>query len=158
MKNGKILSGFEGLYQVSNYGRVKSYKGKIKILKNMTTTTGYYRITLKKDYKIHRLVAEAFIQNPESKPQVNHINGIKTDNRVKNLEWVTNKENVKHAILLKLRKPHTKIKDYDENKIIEMYKKNIKYKTIAKENNVSVWTCYQIFKKNNIINRNKIKK
>lgn len=152
------IKDYEGLYQISNYGRVKRKRiPQAKILKNMFTTTGYYRITLsnirkQKDFKVHRLVAQEFLPNLENKKQVNHIDGNKLNNNVNNLEWVTNKENVRHAILTGLR-AHHKIKNYDENKIIEMYNQKSTYKEIASENNVSTWTCYQVLKRNNVLNR-----
>ena len=71
---------------------------KEKLLKpQLQSKTGYYTVNIYKVTCIHRIVALAFIPNPLNKPQVNHINGIKSDNRVENLEWVTAKENTKHS-------------------------------------------------------------
>lgn len=100
----KDIKGYEGLYQVSNFGRVKSlkYSTEGKILKGRHTGKGYlsvalFRNSVRKSTCIHRLVAQAFIPNPENKPEVNHIDENKLNNNVSNLEWVTPKENSNHG-------------------------------------------------------------
>ena len=102
----KDIEGYEGLYQVSNYGNVKSLpkkKGyaiakKPIIINPFTNCNGYLLVTLcknntQKHFQVHRLVAKTFIPNIENKPQVDHINRVRNDNRVENLRWVTISEN-----------------------------------------------------------------
>lgn len=90
-----------GIYSIHSEGKVWSNKNN-KFLKPALDERGYYRVGLSfngksKTYKLHRLIAEMFIPKIEGKNQVNHINGIKTDNRIENLEWCNNAENQKHA-------------------------------------------------------------
>jgi len=102
----KDLLGYEGLYQISQYGKIKSFYGRKEFLRQFKDkNTGYYRVTLAKNGKnkacnIHRLLAINFIPNPTNLPYINHKNGIKTDNRLENLEWCDMSHNVKERYRL----------------------------------------------------------
>jgi hypothetical protein len=167
MEVWKDINGYKSKYQISNLGNVKSlsrfinngiggYISKERILKLAPDRVGYSTVTLmngnRKQAKVHRLVAEHFIDNAESKLCVNHINFIKSDNRVENLEWCTHKENAQHSIsnnkfsmgnrhyntkitdeqVLEIRHLHSAdLKTYEE--LAELYNTNCRYiKAIVK--------------------------
>lgn len=117
----KDVVGYENMYQVSNLGRVKSVERKVNghnncintkresLLKPETVRTGYYRVVLQKNGKrtkklVHTLVGTSFISNPNNYVQLNHKNAIKKDNTPDNLEWTTQKENIRHASKMGLLK------------------------------------------------------
>ena len=112
----KDIDGYDGMYQVSDLGRVRSrYSGEWRVLRPGTNSVGYSTVSLHNNkkqntIKVHRLVASAFIPNDdESKTQINHINEVKTDNRVTNLEWCDRSYNMSYNGLQK-RRYHPKYK------------------------------------------------
>jgi len=151
---------FIGLYHISDIGEIKSIPKRNKncnrkqerLLNPINRKDGYLGITLckngvRKSYLIHRLVAETFIPNPENKPEVNHKNGFKSDNRVENLEWVDRSENQKHAVKIGL-KIMRKGEDHSDatisNKVaLEIFNSNLNIDELIKTYNVS----YNIIRK-----------
>jgi hypothetical protein len=124
MEIWKKIVGYEQSYEISNKGNIRSvtrlverssptgvktfYTYNSKPLYAALTKKGYLRVglyknSIKNNHQIHRLVAINFIDNPENKEQVNHINGIKTDNSMENLEWVSNYENFRHSVKMGLQ-------------------------------------------------------
>lgn len=167
----KDIKDYENFYQVSNLGNVRSLDRVLnnrfgKYIKKGTLMTvnnsNRYPMVLLfinwkfKCVKIHRLVAEAFIPNPNNKPEVNHINGIRTDNRVENLEWVTRCENMQHAKKNGLR-PDFKGENnpasiLDHKKVFEIRNRysseKISMRKLAKEYNVCATTICGIINNN----------
>lgn len=122
-ENWMNIKQYEGLYQVSSLGRVKSFPrngtiGIEKIIKPTFDKYGYLQVILcnknHKCFRIHRLVAEMFIPNPQNKDTVNHIDGNKLNNNIRNLEWNSIEENNDNAYILKLNKK-TPILQFDKN-------------------------------------------
>jgi hypothetical protein len=159
------VNGYEGIYQISNLGRVKCLDRfvttkngvkkylKEKIMRVRKCEKGYFKIGLRKNdikqkqFFVHRLVAIAFIQNINNKKIINHINGIKTDNRLENLEWCTYSENQIHAYRNGLNYSNPLRGDKHQNsklnykQVIEIRKlieKKVKLKEIAFKYNISI--------------------
>ncbi len=159
----KDIIDFEGIYQVSSIGRVKSlertytdknevcYLRRSQIL-SLLLGNGYHHVWLKKKggnkhAKVHRLVAQAFIPNPENKPEVNHKDTIKTNNAVENLEWSTPKENTQHAADLGLMNrfgPHKLTVD-DVNNIFRLKALHNSFAQIQKILGINSGTCRMIY-------------
>ena len=164
----KDISSFEGLYQISNLGRVKSLEKKRGrnlgviipeiIMKLSLSKRGYPRVQLqknkfKKTIEVHKLVAGAFIENKYNKPQINHIDGNKKNNHVNNLEWCTNNENQKHAQKIGInnagvRNGNTKLSEVDVVTIRQLFPKLRKFE-IARLYDVKQSTVHAIIKRYN---------
>lgn len=149
------IKNYEGLYEISNFGNVKSLERysdtknkygymkrsvKEKILNPSISSKGYMKVTLSNDknkiFSVHRLVAQAFLPNPDNLPQVNHIDGNKQNNKVDNLEWCTNKENQEHAIkngLKNIEKITKRIVEFNKINKITPYKAIEKTKNKCKQ-------------------------
>lgn len=148
----KWIEEYEGLYSVSPNGKVYSYKSN-KYIK-LQSNGHYLKVTLTKNGKqtqklVHRIVAKAFIPNPEDKKEVNHIDGNKSNNCVSNLEWTTPKENQQHAVKTNLRKFGTdlwngKFSKEQVLKIIQLKKKGMSCKKLGKMFNCDATTISAI--------------
>lgn len=122
----KPIPGWEGLYEASDQGNIKSFRNGIERNLTLTSDNGYLRVGLcrkgfVKHLRVHRLVAESFLPNPENKPCINHKDGNKLNNHISNLEWCTHKENMRHAFKTGLKKSLRGSKCYfsklNENKV-----------------------------------------
>ena len=147
MEQWKNINGYPN-YMISNLGRVRNVSSN-KILKNSINGIGYAVVglsknTIRKAFRIHRLLAQHFIPNPENKEEVNHINSIRSDYRLENLEWVTHSENIKHSFKMGYAKPilgsrhgRAKLSDDDVVSIRTKYKQ-YRVVDIASKFNISI--------------------
>jgi hypothetical protein len=143
--NAVQIIGFEN-YLISIDGKIFNKERSFTELKPTKDNKGYLRVSLSKKskkttFKVHRLVAKHFISNPHNKPQVNHKNGIKTDNNVENLEWATAHENNKHAYNTGLNSKPPVVKKLNEQQVLEIRakfkKKIVTREMLGKEYNVT---------------------
>ena len=156
MNKLKILELFDGLkVKVSDDGDIYTlcHKDYEKLLKPKIDKYGYKNVVLtkngkRKTYLVHRLVGQAFIPNPNNKPTINHINGIKTDNRVCNLEWATHKEQKEHQIKNGLCINNiNSLKKANEKRAIPIFYNGVKYNSI-REASRKLGVCQWNIKKN----------
>ena len=166
METWKEINGFNGRYLISNLGNVKSIDwpntlGRVikgKMLKTQMEGNGYLQVGLitgqkQIRYLVHRIVAHAFIPKIDGKTFVNHKNGIKTDNRVENLEWVTRSENIKHAFKIGLQcnkgenHPSNKLKELQVIEIRSKHSQGVSAYKLSKEYGISYTQAKDIVKK-----------
>ena len=156
----KPIENYNNLYEISSFGNIRSLDRKItmknkwggcttfirkgKVLKNKKKSTGYNFVCLSKNnikryYHVHRLVAQAFIPNPNTLPQVNHKDGNKDNNNVNNLEWCTSHQNLLHASKMGLSSPKSNIRNSKKAKLTEEKVKWLRthYKKYDKEFGIS---------------------
>lgn len=162
METWKDIKDYEGYYQVSDFGNIRSLErtvhhscGGTRLFKSRRLdptidSYGYEKVTLSKKgvakkHSVHRLVAQAFLKDSNDKPQINHIDGIKTNNNAVNLEYCTSSANIKHAYELGLMKPtspekasYAKLKNKDVQLIRCWLKQGFKHKDIACKFNVTL--------------------
>lgn len=149
------IPGLERQYEVSNTGLIRRVN--IRLLKSEISNTGYSRTTVflgNKKWKhisIHRAVAQTFIPNPDHKPFVNHKNGIRNDNRLENLEWVTTKENSQHAVdtglyPIGIRNGKAKLTEAQVRTIRNMYQEGISVNSLAKKYRMDESTLFDLVK------------
>jgi hypothetical protein len=117
------IKGYDNYFIDDNMNVISTKKNNPKTLKFFKRDNGYLQVMLCskgkiRTHKVHRLIAETFIPNPDNKPQINHINGIKDDNRIDNLEWVSSSENIQHAYDIGLRIPRKGV-DINTSRLIE---------------------------------------
>jgi len=138
-EQAKDIEGYEGLYAVTTFGRIWAYPvegRKGKWLRFTRIHTNYVQVGLnrggekRKWFYLHRLVAIAFLPNPEHKKQVNHINGVRYDCRLQNLEWVTSMENHTHAFEHGLH-PRRKIHPSKKQEVYDLVKSGVPIKDVA---------------------------
>lgn len=158
----KDVVGYENLYQVSNLGNVKSlnnwhkHKNGSPYLRNQVRCSTYLAVGLTKNtkrtqFQIHALVAMAFIPNPNNYPEVNHIDGIKSNNQVENLEWCTRSMNIRHAFDTKLniaargvKNGSSKLSNDDIKLIRDMSIPGISKNEIVNKLHVALSTVYRV--------------
>ena len=153
------IDGYEGRYMMTEGGGVYSLLTN-KILKTSLDKDGYKRLSLRgvcgkrKTFTLHRLIAKIFIPNPENKPCVNHIDGVKSNNRVDNLEWCTVSENTKHSYDMGLQpKPYgesnnnNKLREKDVLEIRRLWEEGVMQKVIAKKFDIKQPTVSNIVRR-----------
>ena len=149
----KKIKGFEE-YMISNGGHIVNIK-RMVIINHYKTSLGYLYVSIRSNSRLHhRLLAEAFIDNPENKPEVNHKNGIRDDNRLENLEWCTRAENVQHSFKELGRKSNLMgykgKQKFSREEILELLKQKVNYNTIKEKYPVTSNYLNQLRYTNNI--------